>query len=210
MSPRPEIAHRRRPEILAAASEVIRERGVQGTRIVDVADRLGSSPPALLYYFDSKSELLSTALITAEEGFYEEFEQRLERQTNAREALVLLVDACLGDDGDNDASLWIELWSRSLREPELARMRAQLDTRWRDTIARIVRQGQECGEFGPADPDDVATLLGSLLDGFSIQVTLGDDAVPVSRARRLCLELLERELDCEFPSAYDSEEVSVG
>lgn len=210
MSPRPEMAHRRRPEILAAASEVIRERGVEGTRIVDVADRLGNTPPAVLYYFDSKSELLSTALITTEEEFYEEFEQRLERQADAREALALLVDACLGDDGDNDASLWIELWSRALREPELGRMRTELDARWRDTIGRIVRQGQEDGEFGPADPDDVGTMLGSLLDGFSIQVTLGDAAVPVARARRLCRELLERELECELPESSDSAAVMAG
>ena len=35
MSPRPSIDHIRRPQILAAAAEVIAERGVAGTRIAD-------------------------------------------------------------------------------------------------------------------------------------------------------------------------------
>src|SRR5919201_2307412 len=78
VSPRPPIAHLRRPEILGAAAEVIRERGLQNTRIADVAERVGTSAPAVLYYFESKSELLSEALVAAEEGFYAEFEAQLE------------------------------------------------------------------------------------------------------------------------------------
>ena len=48
MSPRPRLADERRPAILAAAAEVIRERGVEQTRVADVADRAGTSAPAVL------------------------------------------------------------------------------------------------------------------------------------------------------------------
>jgi AcrR family transcriptional regulator len=200
VSPRPQIAHLRRPEILGAAAEVIRERGIQNTRIADVAERIGTSAPAVLYYFESKGELLSQALVAAEEGFYAEFETQLEVRQSARERLVLLVQACL-EEGDYDAALWMELWPRALREPDLARTRKELDSRWRATIATIIRQGQANGEFRSADPDDLALVLASLLDGLAIQVTLGDPCVSVGGARRLCLDLLERELDCELAEA---------
>jgi len=49
MSPRPQIDHIRKPQLLGAAAEVISERGVEGTRIADVAERAGTSPPAVLY-----------------------------------------------------------------------------------------------------------------------------------------------------------------
>ena len=52
MSPRPQIDHIRRPQLLAAAAEVIAERGVGATRIADVAERAGTSPAAVLYWFD--------------------------------------------------------------------------------------------------------------------------------------------------------------
>jgi AcrR family transcriptional regulator len=38
MSPRPSTAHVRKPAILTTAAEVISERGVQHTRIRDVAE----------------------------------------------------------------------------------------------------------------------------------------------------------------------------
>ncbi len=38
MSPRPQVDHIRRPQILSAAAEVIAERGVASTRIADVAE----------------------------------------------------------------------------------------------------------------------------------------------------------------------------
>ena len=47
MSPRPQIDHIRRPQILEAAVEVICERGLRNTRIADVAERAGTSPSAV-------------------------------------------------------------------------------------------------------------------------------------------------------------------
>ncbi len=71
MSPRPQIDHIRRPQILAAAIEVIGERGMAGTRIADVAERAGTSPAGVLYWFNSKDELLAEALTSDEERFAE-------------------------------------------------------------------------------------------------------------------------------------------
>ena len=77
MTPRPSIDHIRRPQILAAAAEVIAERGVAATRIADVAERCGVSPPAVLYWFDSKEKLLAEALTADDDRFYEELGERL-------------------------------------------------------------------------------------------------------------------------------------
>ncbi|MGH2963200.1 MAG: TetR/AcrR family transcriptional regulator [Microbacterium sp.] len=197
MSPRPQIAHLRRPEILAAAAEVIRERGVNATRIGDVAERMDVSPPALLYYFESKDELLSEALTFAEERFYDELATELSGIESARERLVWLVESCT-EAGDYDAVLWIELWPHALRSDELAATRGTLDRRWRRTIAGIIREGQERGEFGGGDPDELAALVACLLDGLAIQVALEDRELSSPRARELCLEMLERELECEL------------
>ena len=72
MSPRPRLDHVRRPAILAAAAEVIRERGLENVRVSDVAERAGTSAPSVLYYFASKAELLKEALTSAEERYYED------------------------------------------------------------------------------------------------------------------------------------------
>jgi AcrR family transcriptional regulator len=200
MSPRPRLDHVRRPELLAAAASVIRRRGLENARVADIAEQAGTSAPSVLYYFASKAELLKEALTSAEERFYEELARDLEALEDARERLLLIVRSGCGE-GDYDAGLWMELWPRALLDPDLAATRAELDGRWRRAIADVVRYGQERGEFGPADPDELAVLLAALLDGLAVQIALRDAEVTPERVRRLALTLAERELGCELREA---------
>ncbi|HKP21745.1 MAG TPA: TetR/AcrR family transcriptional regulator [Thermoleophilaceae bacterium] len=197
MSPRPRLDHVRRPELLTSAAAVIRRRGLENARVADIAEEAGTSAPSVLYWFASKAELLKEALTSAEEGFYEDLADELAGIDSARERMVRIVDSAAGE-GDYDAALWMELWARALRDPDLAATRAELDGRWRHTIADVVRYGQERGEFGPADPDEVAVLLASLLDGLAVQIALRDMEVTPDRVRELALRLAERELGCEL------------
>src|SRR3954471_14496938 len=164
MSPRPRLDHVRRPELLASAATVIRQRGLENARVADIAEHAGTSAPSVLYWFASKAELLKEALTSAEENFYEELRRELDGIESARGRLVRIVESMAGE-GDYDAALWMDLWARALRDPDLAATRAELDGRWRHTIADVVRYGQDRGESAPADPDEVAVLLASLLDG---------------------------------------------
>jgi AcrR family transcriptional regulator len=200
VSPRPRLDHVRRPEILAAAAEVIRQRGLENARVVDVAERAGTSAPSVLYYFASKAELLKEALTSAEERFYEDLERELRLIDDPAQRLLAIISAGCGD-GDFDAALWMELWARALRDPELAATRAELDGRWRKAIADVVRYGQQRGEFGPADPEEVAVLLASLLDGLAVQIALRDVEVTAPRVLELSVRIAERELGCELQAA---------
>jgi AcrR family transcriptional regulator len=193
MSPRPTNAHVRRPAILTAAAEVISERGVHNTRIRDVAERAGTSAPGVLYWFPTKDELLVEALQFADDRFYESLTRELEGLGSATARLRRLIDLWPAE-GDGETTLWMELWVRALHDPQLARTRERLDRRWRAAIADIVRDGQASGEFAPADADDLALLLGALMDGFAIQLALGDPAVTADTVRRHCLGLVETRL----------------
>ncbi len=198
MSPRPQIDHVRRPQILAAAAEVIAERGLVKTRIADVAERAGTSPPAVLYWFQSKDELLAEALTVDEERFYVEMRERIHLLERPRDQLRFMIEASAED---YDWTLWIELWARALRDPASRQARQRLDNRWRQEIAAVIRAGQGAGEFGDADADEVALLLGSLLDGLAVQATLRDPDVARERMLRCALELAESLLDCGLGAA---------
>ena len=196
MSPRPSTGHVRRPAILKAAAEVIAERGVIGTRIADVAERAGTSPPGVLYWFSTKDELLTEALAFSDDHFYASLNDELAQLAGPRERLARIVDMWPAD-GDGEAVLWMELWVRALRDPAVNAARAKLDGRWRTAIADVVRDGQAAGEFGSVDPEEFALTLGALMDGFAIQLALRDPAVTPDRVREHCMALVEERLGIE-------------
>ena len=204
MSPRPQIDHIRRPQLLKAAADVIVERGLASTRIADVAERAGTSPPAVLYWFRSKDELLAEALTVDEERFYVEMRERIDLLEHPRDQLRFMIEASAEESEEYGWTLWIELWARALRDPASRQARQRLDNRWREEIAAVIRAGQGAGEFGDADADDVALLLSSLLDGLAVQATLRDPDVARERMLRRTLEMAESLLDCELgASAYE-------
>jgi AcrR family transcriptional regulator len=203
VSPRPAIDHIRKPQILRAAAEVITEKGLNATRIADVAARAGTSAPAVLYWFESRERLLSEALIADEIDFAERLEERLETTPTAAGKLRLLIEE---SSRDGDLSLWIELWARSLHDPASAAERQRLDDLWRAQIAGIVAAGQEEGEFSDAvEPADVAVRLAALIDGFAVQVTLGDRDVDAERMAASCIELAELMLGAGLLTASSGE-----
>jgi len=196
VSPRPQIDHIRRPQLLAAAAEVIAERGFAATRIVDVAERAGTSAPSVLYWFESRERLLVEALTFAEQNFYGELEVRLASIGSPAARLVALIDASIGDD--DDWVLWMELWGRALRDEGLRDARQGLDDRWREQIAGIVREGIDAGEFSECDPERAALELAALIDGLAVQVALGDRLVTPELMRVTCVEVASRLLDADL------------
>ncbi|MBS1843061.1 MAG: TetR family transcriptional regulator C-terminal domain-containing protein [Actinobacteria bacterium] len=199
MTPRPSIDHIRRPQILAAAAEVIAERGVAGTRIADVAERCGVSPPTLLYWFDSKEQLLAEALIADDDRFYEELEQRLGGAATAAGRMVALIDTAT--ESADDFALWMELWTWALRDAGLRAARERFDARWRAAIEAIVADGVAAGEFDNTDPPRTALAIAALIDGLSAQAALGDPEVSNARVRETVLAGAESLLRAELPAS---------
>lgn len=205
MAPRPKISRKRRQEILEAAVETIVERGVCKARIADVAERTGTSAALVLYYFESKDRLLTEALAHAEDRFYLAIFAELTTLESASGKLVRLIELSCGHETmapmlRDDFALWIELWSRALRDAAAAKKRAAGDRRWRATIADIVREGQTAGEFDAIGVEDFAMHLACLLDGIAVQHVLGDPEADYERARRICVGMASDSLGFAVPA----------
>ena len=200
MSPRPKVDHLRKPQIIAAAAEVLYERGLFDTRIGDIAERAGTSSPTILYYFESKDRLLEEAVEYADHTFYDRLYEGQGRFEDPADRLTHLIEeTSLGPGGLNDYTLWMEIWVRARRDPTVRRSYFRLDRRQRALIADIVREGQQAGVFsGDADPDDFALMLSGLMDGLGVQVTLGQPDVTPERMVDRCLALASSELGCDL------------
>lgn len=206
VSPRPKLTAVRRHQILEAAGSVIAERGLADARVADVAERIGVSPALILYYFDSKDLLLGEALAHKDRQFFEAVEEAMAAESSPGRKLGLLIEASCptGNGGmviDDEYVLWIETWARARHDGDLAQARIEMDTKWRDTIAGVVREGQAEGAFAASvDPVEFALKLSALIDGLAIQVLLGDEVTPATM-RRLCLEVAAAELESALTTA---------
>jgi AcrR family transcriptional regulator len=181
----------RRQDMLRAALHVIAVRGFADTRIADVAERAGTSPALVIYYFQSKDNLLTEAIRLAEDRWFEQGVRRLGAIPDAvgqLEEIVTWICIPAPDDEFPDPwSLWIELWARSQRHPAVARVREEFDARWRSAISRVVIDGQASGAYGPTDAIEFAIALLALLDGLAVQMALGDPAVSAAFVLRTAM-----------------------
>ncbi|MGD0880788.1 MAG: TetR family transcriptional regulator C-terminal domain-containing protein [Acidimicrobiales bacterium] len=192
----------RREELLRSALEVIAERGITDTRIADVADRAGTSPALVIYYFRTKDNLLTEAIRLAEDLWYELGAGRMDAAVGAAGRLQEILTTIFVPPGDGGLpslwALWVDLWARSLRHPEVARVREEFDGRWRRAIADVVVDGQRSGGFGPTDPTEFAIALWALLDGLAVQIALGDPAIDCPLALRISMGFAARSLGFEW------------
>jgi AcrR family transcriptional regulator len=190
------VADARRDQMLAAAARLIAERGFSDTRIADVAERIGSSPALVIYYFGTKDSLLTEALRWSERSFYAAVEEMLGQTAALEERLDTLVAWCLPDSDElpADWGLWFDLWVQAFRHPDVKKDRAALDQQWRDLIGRVVREGIEAGEIEAVDVDLFTITWAALLDGLVVQIALEDPRVDRALARRVAHEVAHREL----------------
>ena len=191
-------ADQRREQMLRAALDVIAERGYAESRIADVAERAGTSPALVIYYFKTKDQLLTEAIRFSEDSWYEAGTRRMAQIPTAAGKLEEIVAmSCLPEaDSEPESSwvLWLDLWAQALRHPEVAGVRQKFDERWRELICSLVVAGQEVGEFGPVDPVDFAVLMSALLDGLAVQIALADPAVDANRAFELSMRFAAAQL----------------
>ena len=113
-----------------------------------------------------------------------------------------MIDACVED---TNWTLWIELWTRALRDDAIRLERQSLEDDWRAVLTQIIRAGAEDGSFEPADPDEAALALASLIDGLAVQVTLGDATLTPAYMREICVDTAERLLGATLDPAAAAE-----
>jgi AcrR family transcriptional regulator len=185
-----------RERILQAAVRGIAREGIDGVRIARIAVEAGVSPPLVHYHFADRDALLAEAL---DYSYTHAGERRLvgEGEFPSHAArLQAMVEQCLPttDALHEDWFLWIELWLKAARNPELRPFAEELYARLRSWFAEEIAAGVADGEFERCDPDEVADRTLALLDGFGVRAMMGDSSVTLARAIRSVSAALAQEL----------------
>jgi AcrR family transcriptional regulator len=156
----------------------------------------GVSPALVHYHYATREALLAEAL---DYSFSHAGEARISDEvpgTSAAERLRAMIDQCLptSPELEEDWVLWVELWLRAARHPELRPVAEELYARLHDWFATEIAAGVEREEFAACDPADVADRVLALIDGYGIRSLIGDSRFPVDRVRTAIWDALAREL----------------
>src|ERR1700742_4628213 len=171
-----------RERILEAACDLIAADGIDDVRIARVAMRAGASTALVHHYFSTREELLEQALLHSFEMAGDERFAEGEATAAPAEA----IEECLPVAGrlERDWVLWVELWLRAAREPDLRPLAASLYARYHEWLEDVLKRGIDSGEFtAPADLPALTDRTMALLDGLGLRALLHDPTMDIDAAR---------------------------
>ena len=141
----------RRAAIAKAARELIVEKGVEGLRTRDIAERVGINVATLHYHVPTKEALIELVAESLQEQFRDQHLTRPRRHLGTRERMALeFVDFReVALDRPEAMMVFSELMERARRDERIGAAILPLKLKWRE-IAREAPQGRGRGRCIPA------------------------------------------------------------
>jgi AcrR family transcriptional regulator len=176
-----------RTRILAAAAVCIVRDGLAKVRMAGIAREAGVSAGLLHYHFDTKEQLFAEVLTYSHRLSSVLNQELLQRTGNdAPQRLSAFLDRCLPSDDRlaHEWLLWQELDLLCLRQPELAKVGADLYEDLYSSMTAIISDGIATGDFTTElAPRMVAETAVALCDGLGARVLARDPNLTLADAR---------------------------
>ena len=202
MSPGVGMAPLRREQIVRATVRCLARDGYARLTMKKVAREAGVSQGSLHYYFADKRAMLVATLTAVSRDLDRRVaaaQSRAPREPAAR--LRALVRTCLEVAVDR-SEFWVvflEFWGEMVHDRRLRAVNAEVYTRTRRLLGRLIADGVRAGRFRAVDPERAAAVVLGLVDGVSLQLTFDPRAFTVPEAARFCDDALARYLHQEDP-----------
>lgn len=152
----------RRIEIAAAARALIAERGFEGLRTRDIAERVGINIATLHYHVPSKEALVELVAQSLRDAFKAQYLSRPRDGLSALEVLRLeFADFRETIAGGGEPFIVLsELSERARRDPRIADIMRPMQAFWYGQIAEILARGRADGSFrADLDPPAAAAMV---------------------------------------------------
>ncbi|MFC5368706.1 TetR/AcrR family transcriptional regulator [Salinirubrum litoreum] len=207
-------------EIIDATGRALCAHGYADLTMQRIAERSSLTTAAIHYHFDTKDDLLDAFL----DDLLDRFEARLACEAvDPRERLATFLDAVFtpssaaengadadasGDDGADEFPVALmELKGQAPYHDRFRERFRALDEVMRAVVREAVDDGVEAGHFADADPEAVARLVVTVINGAHVRtVALGEDP---SATRAVVESVLDRRLGWT-PSAGERSAVADG
>lgn len=176
-----------RQKVLEAALAVIAQRPVAEIQVQQIAESAGMSPARVLYYFQSREQILAETFRWSERGLAERRAAEFAGAPGPMARFGRYVRLYLPESRhDVTWKLWLEAWLRSTSATEMSRTAEDIDSGWKNDLVAILDEGMEAGVFRALQVEEFLAWFTPLLDGLAVHVLIG--RLAVAEAERIALE----------------------
>lgn len=188
-----------REAIMQATYRALRDHGYAGLTIQKIGDEFPKSKSLLYHHYDGKDELLV--------AFLESMLDRLETDVpadgtaDAHERLGRLLDHVIPPHDEDERSAFttalVELRGQAAHNPAFRDHFTRSDRFFHDRLAAIIDSGIEDGSFREVDPDAVAAMLLTTINGAMLVAATTDNGRQVAAVRDELSEYIDRRVLAE-------------
>ncbi|RUO97254.1 TetR/AcrR family transcriptional regulator [Hyphomicrobium sp.] len=180
-------------EITAAASKMLRERGIERTSVVDLMQAAGLTHGGFYRHFKSKDELVASSAAKAFEEVVDRFETRTERH-GPKAALTAYVLEYLSDTHRDDPTIGCMVSACGAEASRQADVVREAFTAGIRKLLELAEEGLSCAVDKRTER---AIELGGLMLGALVMARASIDAALsetiLSDAKRRALEIINQE-----------------
>lgn len=201
----PELAERRRRQIMDAALACFRRRGFHQSSMHEICAEARLSPGAVYRYFPSKTDIIASIA----EDDRRQADDQFAAVSNGDDLIETLcyfarrfVDLA---EESGDAPLVADVIAESLRDPAFATRLLEVSAPFEKRLVATIKAGQAAGEFErTVDARRAVRIILGSLDGMCLRSTLRreDGATIAADVRALLNSLLKPRLDARAAAAH--------
>jgi AcrR family transcriptional regulator len=175
----------RRQQVVAVASRLIAEAGLEAVTVRDVAVAAECSTAIVSHYFHNKRELLFLTYNSSIDRANERCERALAAAEGDVKAYVTELMP-LTEEQVIEWKIWVAFWARAISDPEIAEMQRSCILRTRGNLTRVMRELNARGVLvGGLDVEDEMRRLLTSLIGMAVQVIFDPADWPAERQHAL-------------------------
>ncbi|GIP40567.1 TetR family transcriptional regulator [Paenibacillus sp. J31TS4] len=179
------LREERREQILEAALEVFARKGFVGTKASDISKYSGLSHGLTYHYFESKDEIFTELVERALKSAAAVIDYALLQPGTSADQLTWLTGIILSHTGGSSSYpflLMVQAFTMESIPPKAKELVAEYEGLPRIRMAELVRKGQEEGSFREGDPEQLAYVYLSAIQGLSFSSFAAGRSFPVDPA----------------------------
>ena len=192
----------RRRELIEATIRTIGRRGYASTTLSHVAGDAGLSPGIVNFYFKSKEQLLQETLeyLVIE---YDRVSQQIIASAGPEPAAQLM--ALIAADFDpaiftiEKVAVWYAFWAEAATNDAYRAVVSRLEAKDQNSTATICARLVKEGRYVGIDPEQVASGLNAMSDGFWFDSLIDPETFDKNRALSICRLYLSGLFPRHFP-----------